>query len=348
MPEKKLYDLTVDPEFRDLIPPLNEEELKLLEESLVADGCESPLIVWNGVIVDGHNRYAICRKHEIPFAIQEKNFSSRDDAMLWMLRNQLGRRNLNNYQRVELVLKFEPLVKNAAEQRMMAGKAANPVPTLAQGQTKGRTRDHLSEAAGVSHGTFAKAKKLVQSADEETKRELRAGKVTVNRAYTELLEKEHEGETKICERCKQEKPLSAFSIPSNRRSFSSVCRDCEKEISAVAKIAAEAAAKTTEVPAKITDTAASSEPPCPVPGMVMHNGAPIHVETALPDTPEMFCYVADLVKSCCDSYVIGLTSAMRRYSSGMGSEEHNAQILEMVRRTNAQVLTILNKRMEEK
>ena len=341
MTEQKVYELTVDPEFRDLITPLNEEELKLLEASLVADGCESPLIVWNGVIVDGHNRYAICRKHEIPFAIQEKNFSSRDDAMLWMLRNQLGRRNLNNYQRVELVLKFEPLVKNAAEQRMMAGKAANPVPTLAQGQTKGRTRDHLSEAAGVSHGTFAKAKKLVQSADEETKRELRAGKVTVNRAYTELLEKEHEGETKICERCKQEKPLSAFSIPSNRRSFSSVCRDCEKEISAVAKSAAEAAAK----PA---DIAASSEPPCPIPGMVMHNGAPIHVERPLPDTPEMFRYVADLVKSCCDSYVIGLTSAMRRYSSGMGSEEHNAQIMEMVRRTNEQVLTILNERMEEK
>ena len=348
MPEKKVSNLIIDPEFRDLIPPLNEEELKLLEASIVADGCESPLIVWNGVIVDGHNRYAVCRKHEIPFAIQEKDFSSRDDAMLWMLRNQLGRRNLNSYQRVELVLKFEPLVKNAAEQRMMAGKAANPVPTLAQGQTKGRTRDHLSEAAGVSHGTFAKAKKLVQSADEETKRELRAGKVTVNRAYTELLEKEHEGETKICERCKQEKPLSAFSIPSNRRSFSSVCRDCEKEISAVAKSAAEAAAKPADTAAKPADIAASSEPPCPIPGMVMHNGAPIHVETALPDTPEMFCYVADLVKSCCDSYVIGLTSAMRRYSSGMGSEEHDAQILEMVRRTNAQVLTILNERMEEK
>ena len=61
----------------------------------------------------------------------------------------------------------------------------------------------------------------------------------------------------------------------------------------------------------------------------------------------MFRYVADLGKSCCDSYVIGLASAMRRYSDGMGSEEHNAQILEMVRRTNAQVLTILNERMEE-
>ena len=161
------------------------------------------------------------------------------------------------------------------------------------------------------------------------------------------MQKEHEGETKICERCKQEKPLSAFSIPSNRRGFSSVCRDCEKEISAVAKSTAEAAAKTAGGTEKMTD-ASKSEPPCPIPGMVMHNGAPIHVETALPDTPEMFRYVADLVKSCCDSYVIGLTSAMRRYSDGMGSEEHNAQILEMVRRTNAQVLTILNERMEGK
>lgn len=358
MTEQKVYELTVDPEFRDLIPPLNEEELKLLEASLVADGCESPLIVWNGVIVDGHNRYAICRKHGIPFSIQEKNFSSRDDAMLWMLRNQLGRRNLNDYQRGEMVLVLKSRMKTEAEKRKYAGVSDCDLPeNFQEGQAsekdrKGReereTYTRLGKLAGVSGRQMRKIDKLANSADEATKAKLRKGEVSVHRAYTELLEKEHEGETKICERCKQEKPLSAFSIPSNRRSFSSVCRDCEKEISAVAKIAAEAAAKTTEVPAKITDTAASSEPPCPVPGMVMHNGAPIHVERPLPDTPEMFCYVADLVKSCCDSYVIGLTSAMRRYSSGMGSEEHNAQILEMVRRTNAQVLTILNKRMEEK
>ena len=338
MPEKKVYDLIIDPEFRDLIPPLNEEELKLLEASLVADGCESPLIVWNGVIVDGHNRYAICQKHEIPFAIQEKDFSSRDDAMLWMLRNQLS-------------LKFEPLLKAEARSRQ-ATSTGGDEPQLTQNSaeagTKGETRKQLAKLAGVSHDTIKKVKKLRECADEETKGRLRRGEVTINKAYNELMQKEHEGETKICERCKQEKPLSAFSIPSNRRSFSSVCRDCEKEISAVAKSAAEAAAKPADTAAKPADIAASSEPPCPIPGMVMHNGAPIHVETALPDTPEMFRYVADLVKSCCDSYVIGLTSAMRRYSDGMGSQEHNTQILEMVRRTNAQVLTILNERMEEK
>ena len=332
MPEKKLYALTVDPEFRDLIPPLNEEELKLLEESLVADGCESPLVVWNGVIVDGHNRYAICRKHEIPFAIQEKNFSSRDDAMLWMLRNQLGRRNLNNYQRSELALKFEPLFAHASEKRMLAGKLVDPPQNSAEGS--GETRKQIAKMAGVSHDTIKKVKRLHEHADEETKSRLRRGEMTVNKAYNELMQKEHEGETKICDRCRKEKSITAFAVPSNRHGFSSVCRECEKEISAASRSAAETA----------TSNPAAS---CPIPGMVMHNGAPIHVETALPDTPEMFCYVADLVKSCCDSYVIGLTSAMRRYSSGMGSKEHDAQILELVRQTNAQVLTVLNERMKE-
>ena len=126
MSEKKLHTLTIDPEFRDLIPPLNDDELAMLEESIIANGCESPLIVWNGVIVDGHNRHAICQKHGIPFAVTEKEFSSREDAMLWMLRNQLGRRNLNSYQRGELALKFEPLIASAAEKRMLAGKAIDP------------------------------------------------------------------------------------------------------------------------------------------------------------------------------------------------------------------------------
>ena len=333
MTEKKVYDLTVDPEFRDLIPPLNEEELKLLEESLVADGCESPLIVWNGVIIDGHNRYAICRKLDIPFSIQEKNFDTREEVMLWMLRNQLGRRNLNNYQRSELALNFEPLFAHASEKRMLAGKLVDPPQNSAEGS--GETRKQIAKMAGVSHDTIKKVKRLHEHADEETKSRLRRGEMTVNKAYNELMQKEHEGETKICDRCRKEKSITAFAVPSNRHGFSSVCRECEKEISAASKSAAEAA---TSNPAE----------PCPIPGMVMRNGAPIHVERPLPDTPEMFRYVADLVKSCCDSYVIGLTSAMRRYSGGMGSQEHNAQILEMVRRTNEQVLTILNERMEEK
>ena len=309
MPEKKLYDLAVDPEFRDLIPPLNEEELKLLEESLVADGCESPLIVWNGVIIDGHNRYAICRKHDIPFPIQEKHFDSREEIMIWMLRNQLGRRNLNSYQRSELALRTEPLLREAAKKKQATstgGQKPQLLETSRKAEKKLHTDKELANLAGVSDNTIRKARRIVRDADDAVKRELRQGKLTVNKAYTDLVEKARADETKTCDRG-------------------------EKGIGTTAEI-----------------TAPNPAEPCPIPGMVMHNGAPIHVETALPDTPEMFCYVADLVKSCCDSYVIGLTSAMRRYSSGMGSEEHDAQILELVRQTNEQVLTILNERMKEK
>ena len=92
--------LTIDPEFAGKIPPLREEELKQLEENILADGVViNPLIVWNGVIVDGHNRYRILQQHpEIQFTTYEKAFSDRYEAIAWICKNQLGRRNLTPQQ----------------------------------------------------------------------------------------------------------------------------------------------------------------------------------------------------------------------------------------------------------
>ena len=95
-----LQHLTIDPEFAGKIPPLREEELKQLEENILADGVViNPLIVWNGVIVDGHNRYHILQQHpEIQFTTYEKQFSDRYAAIAWICKNQLGRRNLTPQQ----------------------------------------------------------------------------------------------------------------------------------------------------------------------------------------------------------------------------------------------------------
>ena len=92
--------LTIDPEFKGKIPPLREEELKQLEENILADGVViNPLIVWDGVIVDGHNRYRILQKHpEIQFTTYEKQFPDRYAAIAWICKNQLGRRNLTPQQ----------------------------------------------------------------------------------------------------------------------------------------------------------------------------------------------------------------------------------------------------------
>ena len=95
-----LQHLTIDPEFQGTIPPLQEEELKQLEENILTDGVViNPLIVWDGVIVDGHNRYRILQKHpEIQFTTYEKKFTDRYAAIAWICKNQLGRRNLTPQQ----------------------------------------------------------------------------------------------------------------------------------------------------------------------------------------------------------------------------------------------------------
>lgn len=68
--EKQVYELTIDPDLRDLIPPLSEEEYRMLEDSIVRDGCDTPLTVWNGTIVDGHNRYAFARSTTSPLPLK--------------------------------------------------------------------------------------------------------------------------------------------------------------------------------------------------------------------------------------------------------------------------------------
>lgn len=91
-----LRRLKIDPEFQSKIPPLTFEELNLLETNILEEGrVLSPLIVWNGLIVDGHNRFAILKNHpEIKYTVLEKEFANRYEVIVWICKNQLGRRNL--------------------------------------------------------------------------------------------------------------------------------------------------------------------------------------------------------------------------------------------------------------
>jgi len=97
--------LIIDPEFRDKIPPLTEDEFSLLEENILSDGAVfSPLIVWNNTILDGHNRYEIIQKHpELTYAVHSLSFANRFEALSWICKNQLGRRNLTPQQKKYLI-----------------------------------------------------------------------------------------------------------------------------------------------------------------------------------------------------------------------------------------------------
>ena len=90
----KLPILKIDPEFKDLIRPLRRKEYLQLEENILDEGCRDPIIIWNDYIIDGHNRYSICTKYSIPFNTVSKDFSSREEVIVWICKNQLGRRNI--------------------------------------------------------------------------------------------------------------------------------------------------------------------------------------------------------------------------------------------------------------
>ncbi len=334
---KELHTLTIDQEFRDLIPPLADEERRMLEDSIVANGCESPLVVWNGTIVDGHNRYDICLQHGIPFAVLEKDFLDRDAALMWMIQTQLGRRNLTTYQKSELALRFEPLLKELARKRQGQRTDLLNIPkNSAECSSDAETREKVSKLAGVSHDTIKKVKKLVTSADDEIKQRLRRGDVSINKAYTELMHKEHATEKKACERCQQEKPMASFSIPSNRRGFSALCKQCEAEVDAVVKAAAEVASQTTE----LVETQ-------PVSSMAMLDGHPIHVGKPLPDEPDMFKHVLDMLQLSASGYIANVKSALKLYTKGMASEANNQTLRLLLTQVSKQSHEIYNDRMKE-
>ena len=119
-------NIVIDPEFKELIPPLTDDEFKQLEANLLRDGCKEPLTVWDGILIDGHNRCNICQQHSIKFKIDEIKFKSRDHAMAWIDERQLGRRNLDDDKRAmvadDLVQRLSKIA--VVEQRKIAGAAS--------------------------------------------------------------------------------------------------------------------------------------------------------------------------------------------------------------------------------
>ena len=73
--------LKINPEFEKIIPELSEYEFEQLEENIMSDGVIlNPIIVWDGVIIDGHKRYKIAQKHpEIKFEIYQKHFENAEE-----------------------------------------------------------------------------------------------------------------------------------------------------------------------------------------------------------------------------------------------------------------------------
>ena len=164
------------------VPSLTEDEFAGLEASILREGCRDAIILWGKIIVDGHNRYRICRNHNISFDTEQKKLASRDEVKLWMLQNQLSRRNLNDFQRVELVRKCEDAVK--AQARLRQGTRTDLETNIVEKfPPSSKARDELGAMAGVSGKTYDHAVTVLDKASEAVIEATRRKELSINAAY---------------------------------------------------------------------------------------------------------------------------------------------------------------------
>lgn len=173
--------LTIDKEFSGLCPSLTDEELSFLESSIVADGCRDPIFVWanhDNAILDGHNRYEICTRLKIAFAVKALRFETREECVNWIIANQLGRRNLTDEQK-----------------SFLRGKQYQAEKTAGHGAKSGdqndpqKTADRLAASHGVSAPTIKRDAAFADAVDKieevqgpEAKAAILSGKSNLGKA----------------------------------------------------------------------------------------------------------------------------------------------------------------------
>jgi len=186
--EKALHELQKYPRFQNALPRHADGEYTILEDGIKRDGTLDTIKTWRGMIVDGYTRYEICHKHKIPFATEELDFANEDEAYLWIIRNQLGRRNLPPFVKCELVLPLEDQMREEGKKRQGWRSDGHVLTNLSKGDSSINTRARLSELSGLSEGYIREAKWLHKNADPDTLDQLRQGKLSIHKAYTTLKE----------------------------------------------------------------------------------------------------------------------------------------------------------------
>ncbi len=177
--------ITINHDFKTLIPPLASEEKEQLEANILRDGCREALVTWNGILVDGHNRYDICTRHGIEFDVKEMEFATRDEVELWIINNQTGRRNIHPLDKVPLIERKRGILERQARERMEAGENqhSSPPQNFTEASTKtGEVNESLAAEIGVSRPTYEALKTVSEEGTPELKQAVRDKRVGASTA----------------------------------------------------------------------------------------------------------------------------------------------------------------------
>jgi len=200
MPARPLHrdprmHIVVNEELKAYIDPLTPDEYESLERSLLAEGCREALVLWGDTLVDGHNRYGICRKHDIPFrTVQNDRFQSLDDVHLWMIEQHLGRRSVSDFQRGVLALRKREILaaRRAREAATEGGEAvpdlpfdatgAQPAPAKTARPAPAESRKEIAREARISSNQVGMIEKIRKEAAPEVVAAVKAGALSISAA----------------------------------------------------------------------------------------------------------------------------------------------------------------------
>jgi hypothetical protein len=180
-------DIVVQPELKAYIDPLTPDEHDALERSILEEGCRDALVLWGNVLVDGHNRYGICKKHGLPFkTVQNTRFQNMEDVHLWMIDQHLGRRSVSEFQRGVLALRKREIIaerRAAAAAAVVAAKAEAGQSPEAQAPWEGDTDPVVAKA-------LASVPKVPEDALDTREALARAARLTA--AQVKMIEAIHQ------------------------------------------------------------------------------------------------------------------------------------------------------------
>ena len=199
----------IDEEFKALLPRLEPDETSKLTESLIAEGCREPVLVWEGLIVDGMNRADICWAEGIDFKTRDMQFESRAHVRLWIMRNQLGRRNLGTVDRARIGVALKNEHANIFKQNHRENSKVAILPPS-------KSRDLAAAEAGVSGRTIQDMEAVIESGDKDLNSMVDAKEVSISVAsvVAKLPKKERAATVKAGPNAVKEKAKQLREEPS--------------------------------------------------------------------------------------------------------------------------------------
>ena len=176
------------PEMEELLPPLSEEQLAMLETDILANGCYCPVIVNEDmVVIDGHHRQKICAKHDIPYNLLVFSFADMLEAKQWALDTQKNRRNLTVWELGNIALKLKPDLEARAKENLSLGAqnahGQEPSAISPKAVMPIDTREAMAKSVGIGSNTMGKVMQIDQHAPEVVKEALDNKELSVNQGY---------------------------------------------------------------------------------------------------------------------------------------------------------------------